>query len=606
MVNCHHGLWQRRSHILAPLTSPVGGKGNTSKWTKEQQNAFKETKRVISKETPLAFPDHAKPFHVCTDASDCQMGAVIMQEGKSLAFHSRKMNAAQKQHTTGEQELLSIAEALKEFRTLLFGQQVTVCADHENILHGDSANNRIACWQPLIEEHQTEIHHVAGKDNAAADALSRMEANFCASQKDSIATAEKEQDGLICACTLAQLTQDEGAVTPAANNTEPAFAFALEDDADTEKFPVLPQPIAKEQQKCCKVRHCAEKSSQEIREWRAEGVQLLTHNQQIIAPQSLQQRIAAWCHVRLRHPGHGQMLKTLQQVHWWETMQNDVRRHVCACQKCQLCKTVRKKHGSLPAEEAEDAVPWKRVNVDSTGPWTVKATNGAFQSQALIAADPATGWFEVAKVRDAAASTVSEAFDHEWLSRCPRPQCIGFDGGGEHNNAFKEVAGDCGLAKAQTTTHNPQSNDTAERVHLVPVNALKTHKLKERELGPQATFEEMLTSAAFATRSAHHATSEATLAQLVFGRDMLLPITMEANWANICQWRQEVTACNNAKENNSCIPHKHKARGKVLCNKHGTLCKLSAPRTGPCEARQVHSNSALHIQRGAVSKRINV
>jgi hypothetical protein len=70
------------------------------------------TKRV-SQETLLAFPDFETEFHVYTDASNKQLGAVIFQEGKPLAFYSRKLNSAQTCYTTGEQELLSIVENLK-------------------------------------------------------------------------------------------------------------------------------------------------------------------------------------------------------------------------------------------------------------------------------------------------------------------------------------------------------------------------------------------------------------------------------------------------------------------------------------------------------------
>jgi hypothetical protein len=52
---------------------------------------------------------------VYTDASNKQLGAVIMQEVKPLAFYSRKLNSAQTRYTTGEQELLRIVETLKEF-----------------------------------------------------------------------------------------------------------------------------------------------------------------------------------------------------------------------------------------------------------------------------------------------------------------------------------------------------------------------------------------------------------------------------------------------------------------------------------------------------------
>jgi hypothetical protein len=67
----------------------------------------------VSQETLLAFPDFEKEFHVYTDASNKQLGVVIIQEGKPLAFYSRKLNSAQTRYTTGEQELLSIVETLK-------------------------------------------------------------------------------------------------------------------------------------------------------------------------------------------------------------------------------------------------------------------------------------------------------------------------------------------------------------------------------------------------------------------------------------------------------------------------------------------------------------
>jgi hypothetical protein len=81
------------------------------KWGKEQQKAFDEMKQKVSKETLLAFPEFEKEFYVYTDASNKQLGAVTMQEGKPLAFYSRKLNSAQTRYTTGEQELLSIRSA---------------------------------------------------------------------------------------------------------------------------------------------------------------------------------------------------------------------------------------------------------------------------------------------------------------------------------------------------------------------------------------------------------------------------------------------------------------------------------------------------------------
>jgi hypothetical protein len=90
MINYYIYMWQKRSHLLAPLTGLVIPLVKY-KWGKEQQKAFDEIKQKVSQETLLAFPYFEKEFHVYTDASNKQLGAVIMQEIKPLAFYSRKL-----------------------------------------------------------------------------------------------------------------------------------------------------------------------------------------------------------------------------------------------------------------------------------------------------------------------------------------------------------------------------------------------------------------------------------------------------------------------------------------------------------------------------------
>ena len=89
---------------------------------------------MVAKETLLAFPNYEYPFDIYTDASKYQLGAVITQNGKPLAFYSRKLNTAQRNYTTEERELLSIVETLKEFRNILLDQRLVVHTDHK-ILH---------------------------------------------------------------------------------------------------------------------------------------------------------------------------------------------------------------------------------------------------------------------------------------------------------------------------------------------------------------------------------------------------------------------------------------------------------------------------------------
>ena len=61
------------------------------------------------------------------------MGTVIMQEGKSLDYYSKKLSKAQLNYAMTEKELLSIVETLKESQNILLGHEIEVFTDHNNL-----------------------------------------------------------------------------------------------------------------------------------------------------------------------------------------------------------------------------------------------------------------------------------------------------------------------------------------------------------------------------------------------------------------------------------------------------------------------------------------
>ena len=113
MINFYRDMWQKRSKLLAPLTA-LTYKNVKYDWKDEHQKCFDAIKRVIGREVLLVYPDFYAPFEIHTDASKPQIGAVISQKGKPIAFYSRNMNSSQQNYTTTEKELLSIVATIKE------------------------------------------------------------------------------------------------------------------------------------------------------------------------------------------------------------------------------------------------------------------------------------------------------------------------------------------------------------------------------------------------------------------------------------------------------------------------------------------------------------
>ncbi|MEM7284223.1 MAG: ribonuclease H family protein [Pseudomonadota bacterium] len=174
LVTYYRDMWPRRSHILAPLTDLLGKR--TYQWTDSHTAAFNQMKAIISKETLLCYPDHNQPFDIETDASDYQLGAVIKQNNRPVAFYSRKLNQAQRNYTTIEKELLSIVETLKTFQTMLLGARLTVWTDHQNLTHRLTAysTQRVLRWRLLLEEYGPTFRYKRGPQNIIVDALSRV------------------------------------------------------------------------------------------------------------------------------------------------------------------------------------------------------------------------------------------------------------------------------------------------------------------------------------------------------------------------------------------------------------------------------------------------
>ena len=142
-------MWKSQSEIIPPLTK-LTSKNVLFKWTNEQQIACDKIKPIISKGLLLSYLDFSKRFDIHTDVSDLQLGSVISQEGKPIAFFSCKLTPPQINYTTTEKALLAIVETLNEFRNILLGFKIKVYTYNQNLMYTHFNTQRVIRWRIIL------------------------------------------------------------------------------------------------------------------------------------------------------------------------------------------------------------------------------------------------------------------------------------------------------------------------------------------------------------------------------------------------------------------------------------------------------------------------
>jgi hypothetical protein len=172
------------SRICKPITETLKGKGGKGSfyWGKEQDEAFEELKRRFTTAPILAHFYPERKTVIETDASDFALGCVLSQyQGKRLhpvAFHSRKLNNAERNYEIHDKELLAILEAFKEWKHYLVGadEPVTVFTDHQNLQYFLTTkvwNPRQIRWAQWLANFNFKIVYRPGARGGKPDALSR-------------------------------------------------------------------------------------------------------------------------------------------------------------------------------------------------------------------------------------------------------------------------------------------------------------------------------------------------------------------------------------------------------------------------------------------------
>jgi len=160
--------------IATPLTALL--KKNSFTWTPAAAQAFQILKMAMCTTPILSLPDFTMTFVLECDASGKGIGAILMQEGRPLAFTNKQLSERNLGKSIYEKEILAILHAVDLWRPYLLGQRFQIKTDHqslENFLEQRISSPEQQKWVTKLFGYDYEIIYKKGKDNVVADALSR-------------------------------------------------------------------------------------------------------------------------------------------------------------------------------------------------------------------------------------------------------------------------------------------------------------------------------------------------------------------------------------------------------------------------------------------------
>ena len=174
------------SAIAKPLTDLTSKRiTNQIPWGCAEQKSFDDLKDKLCQatENALYIVDFNKPFVIHVDASGHTVSGILSQPDEQMterpvAFISKKLNKTQQMWSTIEKETYATIWALQHFRNWIFGKTVTLYTDHNPITYLTEAapkSAKLMRWALAVQEYDVKFCYKAGKNNVAADCLSRME-----------------------------------------------------------------------------------------------------------------------------------------------------------------------------------------------------------------------------------------------------------------------------------------------------------------------------------------------------------------------------------------------------------------------------------------------
>jgi hypothetical protein len=162
--------------IVAPLTNLLKKSAITYEWEEACDKAFEALTGILVKGSLLKLPDFDKDFEIHSDASNFAIGSVIVQDGRPVAFESKKLSEMERRWPTHEKEMWAVIHCLKTWGHYIGSKDVVVWTDNVTLKYfatQPKLSSKQVRWQDTLALFNVDIQHKPGKETIVPDALNR-------------------------------------------------------------------------------------------------------------------------------------------------------------------------------------------------------------------------------------------------------------------------------------------------------------------------------------------------------------------------------------------------------------------------------------------------
>jgi transposase InsO family protein len=535
LCSWYNNFIDRYADLAAPLTDMLQTQKRW-KWTEQQENAFVHLKQLLVGSNHLHYPDYNERFYLQTDASEVGLGAVLYQlQGETrhvIAYASAKLSNTEQRYSAHERECLAILWATKKFRLFLEGRAFTLITDNQALvwLHQTKDGySKLTRWGIQLSGFDFDVEHRPGKQNQAADALSRAPVGDAEEWIDDWdRTSPPVKQSGVCPQPILWIIDTLGDDNP----------------WDTVRDAQHRDPVV---QRIVTNLGRLDQNGEETNHRIVQGLlQLKTTNKDtsehwaVVVPEDAVAAVIFNGHDDglAGHPGWRQTLILIKKRFTWPSMRRDIKEYVRSCIICVRCKPVNKGpamglRGRIPY------TPWETLSLDFMGPYP-RTQRG--KRYILVVTDLFTRWVELFPMSDATADRTVKLLENEVFARFGFPRNILSDNGPQFvSTLWQDSCERWGINLWTTPVYHPRANPTERRNQEIK----KLSRINILAHGNHKLWDIALPRIGFCLRDRKNEATLFSPAQLLLGRELLRPGDWgmynqdKGNGSTLVQWHED-------------------------------------------------------------------